>query len=103
MNMKDSYVRLQEAIEKEGGVVCEQVPFVFFFDEEYETRVDERDKAREAKKICSQCPVQLLCLEYALDANERYGIWGGTTYKERKQIRRTGGRLHQDYPWSAAG
>ena len=102
--MRDTYVRLQEAIEKEGGVVCEQVPFVFFYEEEYETRVDEKAKAKLAKEICAECPVRLLCLEHALEANEQYGIWGGTTYKERKLMkRRTGGRLYQDYPRAAAG
>ena len=100
--MRDSYVRLKEAIEKEGGVVCEQVPFAFFYDDE-ELRTDERYKVKIAKEICAECPVKMLCLEYALDANEQFGIWGGTTFKERKQIRRTGGRLHQDYPWAAAG
>jgi WhiB family transcriptional regulator, redox-sensing transcriptional regulator len=102
--MHGAYVRLQEAIEKEGGVVCEQVPFVFFYDEEYETRVDERAKAKVAKDICAECPVKLLCLEYALESNETFGIWGGTTYKERKLMkRRSRGGLYQDHPWSAAG
>lgn len=35
-----------------------------------------------AKAICSQCPVQRKCLEFAIDGNES-GVWGGTTEAER--------------------
>ena len=101
--LSSSYARLQEAIEDNGGVVCEQVPFVFFYEDEFDKRTDEREKVRLAKEICKECPVRLLCLEYALEANERYGIWGGTTHKERKKLRRSRGRFYQDNPWAAAG
>ncbi len=39
---------------------------------------------RVAKKLCGECPVRQQCLEYALVANERHGIWGGMTLKERR-------------------
>ena len=32
---------------------------------------------REAKAICNSCPVKKICLQTALDNNERFGIWGG--------------------------
>ena len=41
-----------------------------------------------ALAICSVCPVAGLCLEYALETNQRAGIWGGTTEDERKSLRR---------------
>ena len=44
------------------------------------------DEADEAKSICAQCPVRVPCLEYALSARERDGIWGGCTEKERRRI-----------------
>lgn len=50
----------------------------------------EGDKfcGRIAKYVCRQCPVQTDCLEYALASTRReYGIWGGTTTKERDQLR----------------
>jgi len=42
----------------------------------------------EAKHICSSCPVRNLCLEFALDSGEDYGIWGGLTPMERDIVRR---------------
>lgn len=47
-----------------------------------------REESQQALAICSTCPVQLECLEYALEARERYGIWGGKTEKQRRQLRR---------------
>lgn len=47
---------------------------------------DNEDDAAPAKAICAQCPVQGLCLEYALSVREKEGIWGGATEKERRRI-----------------
>ncbi|MBA2512795.1 MAG: WhiB family transcriptional regulator [Solirubrobacterales bacterium] len=41
-----------------------------------------------AKAICKECPVRAVCLEWALDTGELYGIWGAHTAKERKALRR---------------
>lgn len=43
---------------------------------------------REAKRICNACPVQDECLEWALDNEERFGIWGGMSERERRRLRR---------------
>ena len=43
---------------------------------------------REAKKICSGCDVRAECLEYALSNDERFGIWGGLSERERRRLRR---------------
>jgi WhiB family redox-sensing transcriptional regulator len=42
----------------------------------------------QAKAVCGGCPVRQDCLDYALDAPEYYGIWGGLDAKERRRIRR---------------
>lgn len=44
-------------------------------------------KYREAKKICNACPVQSLCLEFALVNYEAHGLWGGLTPKDRQRLR----------------
>jgi WhiB family redox-sensing transcriptional regulator len=43
---------------------------------------------REAKRICAACPVRNECLEYALDNDERFGIWGGMSERERRRLKR---------------
>jgi WhiB family redox-sensing transcriptional regulator len=40
----------------------------------------------EAKAICFACPVRENCLEFALAAGERFGIWGGMTPQERRYL-----------------
>lgn len=41
-----------------------------------------------AKRVCSECAVQVRCLEFALETNQDSGIWGGTSEDERRAIRR---------------
>lgn len=43
---------------------------------------------REAKRICALCTVRAECLEYALDNDERFGIWGGLSERERRKLKR---------------
>jgi WhiB family redox-sensing transcriptional regulator len=46
---------------------------------------------REAKRICSGCEVRAECLDYALSHDERFGIWGGLSERERRRLRRAVG------------
>ena len=49
---------------------------------------------REAKKVCNgspgrpPCPVRAECLEYALEHDERFGIYGGLSERERRRLKR---------------
>ena len=43
---------------------------------------------RDAKKICTTCEVRNQCLEYALANDERFGIWGGLSERERRKLRK---------------
>ncbi len=43
---------------------------------------------REAKKVCTQCEVRAECLDYALAHDERFGIWGGLSERERRKLKR---------------
>lgn len=43
---------------------------------------------REAKRICDACPARDACLEWAMDNDERFGIWGGLSERERRRLRR---------------
>ena len=42
---------------------------------------------REAKRVCTGCAVRAECLEYALTSDERFGIWGGLSERERRRLR----------------
>ena len=46
---------------------------------------------RDAKQVCAGCNVRAECLAYALANRERFGVWGGTTERERRRLRRAGG------------
>ena len=41
-----------------------------------------------AKQVCATCVVRDACLEYALAAGEKFGIWGGKSERERRRMRR---------------
>jgi WhiB family transcriptional regulator, redox-sensing transcriptional regulator len=73
---------LEKAQEIEIG--CRQFPDAYFMTGEQE---DDLSLNRLAISICNACPLQKLCLEYSLEANEPYGIWGGKTASQRKRIR----------------
>ena len=81
--VEKKYIALQTAIIKEGGVVCEKYPQAFY-PEDYGVATEAiRELESIAIRICNQCPVQKLCLDYAITAREPYGIWGGTLPSDR--------------------
>jgi len=49
-----------------------------------------------AKQVCAICPAQDQCAALAIDTTWLTGLWGGTTTKERRTLRR------QDHPGRAA-
>jgi WhiB family redox-sensing transcriptional regulator len=45
-----------------------------------------RQEERTALMICSTCPVVDQCLDHAIETNERFGVWGGTTERQRRKL-----------------
>lgn len=43
---------------------------------------------RDAKKVCMACEVRIDCLDYALENDERFGIWGGLSERERRRLKK---------------
>ena len=79
---------LQDEAEEVAGelqwqerALCAQTDPEAFFPE-------KGGSTREAKKICTGCEVKAECLEYALANDERFGIWGGLSERERRRLRR---------------
>jgi WhiB family redox-sensing transcriptional regulator len=84
-HLERKYIELQEAIRDiPGGVGCAVDPTLFFPDDLVGSPHDRKMVANEAKAICSQCPVKIKCLDYAVSAGMQ-GVWGGTTDAERKR------------------
>jgi hypothetical protein len=84
-------IALHEAIIDNGGVECEQVPDVFF-PEEWAARSPMQSTnmynmaIETARQICMRCPVMDKCLKVGMF--EDYGIWGGTTPKQRQKLKK---------------
>ncbi|MET9260378.1 WhiB family transcriptional regulator [Amycolatopsis sp. NPDC004079] len=49
---------------------------------------DKGGSTRPAKRICLGCQVKDDCLEYALVHDERFGIWGGLSERERRKLKK---------------
>lgn len=64
-----------------ADALCAQVDLDGFYPE-------KGGSTRSAKSVCASCPVIRPCLQYALDNEERFGIWGGTSERERRRIPR---------------
>jgi WhiB family redox-sensing transcriptional regulator len=41
----------------------------------------------EAKKVCQRCPVSGACLQWALETGQDFGVWGGQSEDERREIK----------------
>lgn len=61
------------------GAVCAQTDPDSFFPEKGEP-------VKDAKKVCLGCDVRDECLAYALRNNERFGVWGGLTERQRRKL-----------------
>ena len=82
-----SVVNIFEVAEDDGPLawqeraLCAQTDPEAFFPE-------KGGSTREAKKVCTTCEVRTECLDYALAHDERFGIWGGLSERERRKLKR---------------
>lgn len=61
---------------------CRGMDVELFMTERGESTLD-------AKAVCAGCAVREPCLEHALGhPAEKFGVWGGMSERERRQIRR---------------
>ena len=72
---------LSEEDQWQERALCAQTDPEAFFPE-------KGGSTREAKRICQGCEVKGMCLEYALANDERFGIWGGLSERERRRLKR---------------
>ena len=69
---------------QQAEALCAQTDPEAFFPE-------KGGSTREAKRVCQSCTVRTECLEYALAQDERFGIWGGLSERERRKLKRAAG------------
>jgi WhiB family redox-sensing transcriptional regulator len=84
------YMQLANAIEAAEDIPpCQTTdPEIWFSDDQEGSGTHYK----LAKKLCGECPVQNLCLEFALSSEEQFGVWGGLTPRERRAMRVARGR-----------
>lgn len=46
--------------------------------------------AKQARKLCFTCPLLLPCARWAVENDETFGVWGSTTHRQRRRLRREG-------------
>ena len=69
------------ALAWQADALCAQTDPEAFFPE-------KGGSTRDAKRICTSCDVRGECLEYALNNDERFGIWGGLSERERRKLKK---------------
>ena len=72
---------LTEVMGWQEQALCAQTDPEAFFPE-------KGGSTREAKRVCVGCEVRAECLDYALANDERFGIWGGLSERERRRLKR---------------
>ena len=73
-----------ETLPWQEQALCAQTDPEAFFPE-------KGGSTRDAKSVCGRCEVQGDFLEYALAHDERFGIWGGLSERERRRLKRRAG------------
>lgn len=68
---------------------------LFFGPDSSESELEKQGREARAKAICQTCPVLEPCLEFAMETNQKYGIWGGLTDKERASLKRRRARARR--------
>ena len=65
------------------NAACREADTRIFFHPPGERGAVHEARDEAAKVVCARCPVREACLQFALAANEPYGVWGGLTADER--------------------
>lgn len=75
-----SFVRVDDQPWAEDALCAQTDPEAFF--------PEKGGSTRDAKTVCADCLVQAQCLDYALDHDVRFGIWGGLSERERRRLKK---------------
>lgn len=71
---------------QEEGLCRTSDAAIFFPPSHFEPKAEREAREAKAKAVCAACTVRTQCLEWALDAEEPFGVWGGHSELDRKHI-----------------
>jgi WhiB family redox-sensing transcriptional regulator len=72
--------KFESQLSWQDNALCGQIdPEVFF--------LEKGASSKDPKRICASCEVKLECLNYALAHDERFGLWGGLSERERRALK----------------
>lgn len=83
-------------LETQARAVAQTAPFSLHLPDWYEDALcaqtdpeaffpEKGGSTRNAKAMCLRCDVREQCLEAAIDRDERFGIWGAMSERDRRK------------------
>jgi WhiB family redox-sensing transcriptional regulator len=72
---------LRDHLDHLDAAICRQTDPELWFPE-------KGGSNEQARRLCRSCPFITPCLRYALDNREHWGVWGGTSERERRKMLR---------------
>jgi WhiB family redox-sensing transcriptional regulator len=79
-------VAISETWEWQLRATCRNLDCALFFHPERERGSLRAEREARAKRICHTCPVITECGLHALRVDEPYGVWGGMSVAERRDL-----------------
>lgn len=70
---------VEDPLAWQADALCAQVGTELFFPE-------QGGSSQDAKRICAACDVRAQCLQYAIDHEERWGMWGGVSERNLRKL-----------------
>lgn len=72
--------------EEDGNIPCVNFPDAYY--PQFSGNTDQYSTllVKQAIRGCMECPLMTRCADYALEAGEEHGIWGGLTVRQRKAM-----------------
>ncbi|MFD3583650.1 WhiB family transcriptional regulator [Streptomyces sp. NPDC058683] len=67
--------------------LCRGMDSSVFFSPPGEQGAEKRTRENEARAVCRRCPVIEACAWTAIRGPEPYGVWGGMSEGDRRQLR----------------
>ena len=82
---------VEQSYHWQSDAACRKADPNLFFGPQHEPREVKAAREIKAKAICATCPVRAQCLEFAIETNEPFGVWGGLNELERRRLARRAG------------